>query len=352
MNTVAFILPSLAGGGAERVMLTLAAGIDRTRYRVSLILLSDEGPLAQLVADDIAVTVLGKPRLRAALPALRRTLRRMRPDTAVSTMAYLNMAVLGVRPRGTRVVVREANSPRVTVGQGLKAAVYRFGYRRLYRRAHRVIAPSKLIRSELSALGVADDRIRVLYNPVDVAVLRARAAQPRRAQGGGRRFVAAGRLTEQKGFDRLIDMAGGLDPQDRIDIFGDGPLRGSLEAGTKAAGLSGIVRLQPFTDALPSWIAGADALLLPSRWEGLPNVALEALALGAPVIATPEAGGIGEIAALAPSGSVTLAPEGPKFIAALQASALNADGVLRTSRLPDAFTVSKAVAGFEAILDS
>ncbi len=103
-----------------------------------------------------------------------------------------------------------------------------------------------------------------------------------------------------------------------IIILGDGPDRAALEAQIAACGLAGRVSMPGFVTDAARHIAGADALLLPSRWEGLPNVALEALALGTVVIATPEAGGIGEIAGLAAGGAVILAKAGPEFVAAMR----------------------------------
>jgi glycosyltransferase involved in cell wall biosynthesis len=355
MESVAFILPSLAGGGAERVMLTFAAALDRDRFDVHLILLTDEGPLGDLVPADLRVTVLNRPRLRSALFPLHRALRQLRPDVAVSTMAYLNFGVLALRPllpRSMRLVVREANRLFPDDRRPAKARLKRWAYRRLYRRAHRVIAPSRMIRAELVAAGVPKDRIRVLYNPVDADALRAAATVPQRLEGGGRRFVAAGRVTEQKGFDRLVELADSLASDDRISIFGDGPLTGPLAARARALGAEERIRFEGFANDLPRWVAGADAVLLPSRWEGLPNVALEALALGTPVIATPEAGGIGEIKSLADGSAVTLAAAGRAFADAVAAVKPRPDSGLRDSLLPEAFSLEKAVAGLEAILAS
>ena len=100
------------------------------------------------------------------------------------------------------------------------------------------------------------------------------------------------------------------------------------------------------------WVAGADALLLPSRWEGLPNVALEALACGTPVIATPEAGGIHEIAELAGPDAVRIAPMGPDFVSAMTAVPRNDKGCLRPSLLPGEFHLTSVVAAFERLLEA
>lgn len=95
---VAFVLPSFAGGGAKRVILTIIAHLNRNRFDPRLIALTGEGPLAPLVAGDVEVIDLRRPRLRQAWPALRRALKVDPPQIVFSTMAYLNQGVLALKP--------------------------------------------------------------------------------------------------------------------------------------------------------------------------------------------------------------------------------------------------------------
>lgn len=351
---VAFVLPSFAGGGAERVLLTLAAQLDRARFAPELIVVDGRGPWAQLAAPDLRVTDLGRGRLRRAPLALVRALRARRPDIAVSTIGALNLLLLALKPLlpgNLRLVVREANTPHRHASGRAGARFYRWAYPRLYRRAARVIVPASYLARELAEdFGVARDRITVLHNPVDEAALRRAALPMARAPGPGARFVAVGRLARQKGFDRLIAMMAVMPAEARLAILGEGPERAALEARCRALGLEARVSLPGFTLDAARHVAGADALLLPSRWEGLPNAALEALALGTPVIAAPEAGGIAEIAALAPAGAVTVAAVEGEFVAAMARVAPACADVLRPSLLPRAFRLATAGARFAAIL--
>ena len=191
----------------------------------------------------------------------------------------------------------------------------------------------------------------VIRNPVDEAGLREAASPPSRWPGMGARFVAVGRLSRQKGYDRLLEALAVVRDDFRVTVFGDGDERAALETQSYALGLVPRVTFAGF-DANPApWVAGADALLLPSRWEGLPNVALEALACGTPVIAAPEAGGIGEIAALAAPGAVTIASIGAEFCAAMAGVPRNDPARLRASLLPDEFRLAAVVAEYERQLD-
>ncbi len=351
---VVFILPSFAGGGAQKVLLNFAAKLDRERFSPVVLVFEASGPWQLLVPENLPVISLDRPRLRSALFSLVRTLRQDPPDIIVSTMAYVNIGMLLVKPflgGDVRLLVREANTPRRHARHRLGRIAYWLAYRLLYRGADRVLCPATYMADELTDdYGVSGERIVILPNPVDETALRAAAVPPRRAPGGGRRFIAVGRLTEQKGYDRLLDDFARLPRDSRLAILGEGELQGALMRHVDRLNLSGRVALAGFEPQPGPWLAGADALLLPSRWEGLPNVALESLACGTPVIATPEAGGIGEIASLAAPGAVTLASAGEGFVSAMTDVAPRSDAALRASLLPDIYKMERAVEAFEAIL--
>lgn len=351
---IAFVIPSFAGGGAERVMLALAGGLDRARFAPEIVVLDGTGPWRGLVPAGVPLTDLRAPRIRRAIRPLVRVLRARRPAIAVSTIGALNLALLAARPllpRDLRIVVREANTPHRHAAGAAGRALYRWAYPRLYRRAARVVVPAAYLARELAEdFGVPAAKIALLHNPVDEAGLRAAALPPARAAGEGPRYVAVGRLTPQKGIDRLLAFMAGADPAAHLTILGDGPLRGALEAERDARGLAARVSMPGFAADAPRHVAGADALLLPSRWEGLPNAALEALALGTRVIATPEAGGIREIADLAAPRAVVLAPAGEAFAAAAAAVAPSPPAGPRASLLPEAFRPAVVGAAFAALL--
>lgn len=352
---VAFVLPSFAGGGAERVVITLANHLPTNRFAVTLILLQAVGPLRNLVAPHVGIVDLGCPRVRSARGALVRAICKAAPAIVLSTMAHLNIGLLSIRhrlPAGTRIAVREANDPAATLRRSALPWLYRLLYRRYYPRADLVVSPTYLIQQALVAIiGLPPNRLAVMRNPVDVDALREKAMPLRREGGEGIRYVATGRLTEQKGFDRLLTMMTSAPASAHLTILGDGPLDRPLREQADQLGLADRVRFAGFAENPWQHIAAADAFLLPSRWEGLPNAALEALACGTPVIATPEAGGITEIADLAAAGAVTVAPAGPAFVAAMNSVQAMPVATVRPSLLPEPFLLDVIAGEFTRLLD-
>lgn len=345
LGRVVFVLPSFAGGGAERAVLTLAGALVRRGVDARLVVLEGRGPLRDAVPPSLPVIVLDAPRVRRALPRLARALRALDADIIVPTIGHLNLAVLALRPLlgRARIAVREANTPGAALAATGRAGLFRLGYRLLYPRADLVLCNAHAVADELVRdAHVPRARIAILPNPVDEVAIRAAVRPVRRDPGSGRRFVAAGRLTRQKGFDRLLGLVDRLDKDDRVTILGEGPEGAALRARA-----SGRVRFAGFEANPWPWYAGADAFLLPSRWEGMPNAALEALACGTPVIAAPEAGGAAELAAEAP---VTLAPFDGGFLAAMQAVAPDPVHEPRPSLLPARFEAEAAAGTFLAAL--
>jgi glycosyltransferase involved in cell wall biosynthesis len=318
-----FLMPTLSGGGAERVIVTLLQHLDRSRFEPHLALIDAVGPLLKEVPADIPMHDLKAGRVRRAFPGILRLAWKLKPQVIHSAMVELNLATVLLRPffpRGLRVLMREDTSPSALNAQGRKhPQIWNWLYRRLYPRADKVICVGDHVLDELAdTFAVPRSKLVRIYNPVDLELARRRAeAGGNPYCGKGPHLVAAGRLAKEKGFDVLLDamrMVGAASPNADLTILGEGTLKPDLLAQREALGLAGAVHVPGFQPNPYPYFKHADLFVLPSRWEGFGLVAIEALAVGTPVVATDCPGAVREILAGCPIARL-VPPSDPQALA-------------------------------------
>lgn len=306
--TILFVINSLAGGGAERVLTTIlgASAPWRDRYDIHLALLDDEGR-AYTVPDWITVTQLdARHRLAASIFQLRRLVGRLKPDAAFAFLTRANVATaVAMAGRGRPWLISERVNTSAHLGHGAGALAARAMVRLTYPRARHVIAVSDGVADDLvENFGVARNRISAIANPVDHDAIGAEAAAPPPFAIDGAYVVAAGRLVPNKNFALLVDAFAASGLPHRLVIMGEGPERAALEARIAAKGLTGRILLPGFVANPFAVLARAQLFAMPSNAEGFPNGLVEAMACGLPVVATNCASGPSEILADLPRASV------------------------------------------------
>jgi glycosyltransferase involved in cell wall biosynthesis len=301
---ILFLLPSLTGGGAERVFTTLLRHLDRTRFEPHLALLQAQGAYMADIPQDVPIHDLKVSRVRYALPKIMRLIWKMRPQTILATMGHLNIALISAKPffpPDTKLLVREAVIPSALFREERKnIRLWGWLYRNFYKRADKVVCLSDSMVSDLvENFSIPREKLVRIYNPVDTGKVRESAQTGSNPfNGTGPHLVAAGRICRQKGFDVLIDaMPAVLQrfPDAQVVILGEGPLEAELREQARSLGLQEKVIFLGFQANPWLYLKHADVFVLPSRYEGLPNVLLEALALGTPVVVSDCPGGIREI---------------------------------------------------------
>lgn len=308
----AFYLPSLAGGGAERVMLTLAGGMAARGFDVDLVLAKAVGPYLRDISPQVRMVDLGATRVLTSLPGLVRYMREYQPRALISTLSHANIiALLAKTVSGVpvKLVVRQANimaskgnSPVNSVLSKLAVRMEKTLVSWFYPRADMVVAPSNGVKNDLIVnAGIENDRIRVIHNPIIEAELYEKANDPLDESliedSSIPLVLAVGRLTPQKDFSTLIRAFARVRQQcpAKLLILGEGECRRELEALVTRFGLDAAVSMPGFDNNPFKYMAHAAVFVLSSSFEGLPNVLLQALALGVPVVSTDCESGPNEI---------------------------------------------------------
>lgn len=281
----------MSAGGAERVASTLAnAWVSRGDKVTLMPTFSGGGECFYQLFPDVRLVYLAdlvSSRTRsfvnqiARLKALRRFTTTEGPDVIVSFLSNVNVAaVVASAGLGIPVVVCERTDPFICP----TPPFLRFARRATYPLADALLVQTQAVASKYAALNQALRRIRVIPNPIPQAILDIKRHP---SMGEKRCLLAVGRLSEEKQFGMLINAFSRLVqryPNWSLRILGDGPLRPLLKQQISDLKLDCHVELPGRTANIGNELVGADAFVLTSRFEGFPNVLLEAMAVGLPCV--------------------------------------------------------------------
>jgi glycosyltransferase involved in cell wall biosynthesis len=331
-----FLRSLVGGGGAERMMVTLAGALRERGHRVDLVLARAVGNFFDEIHPEVRVVDLGArtvlpalpallrhpaegiwmlpaflppapPRVLGSIPALARYLLRERPDAMLSALNYSNLAAVWARRLAgvpTRLVVSERNTLSVRARRSserslraLPAMIARF-----YPWADAVTAVSQGVSDDLARItGIPRAAITTTWNPVVSPALVAAAAEPLDhpffRPGEPPVVLGAGKLRPQKDFATLLDAFARLRAERpaRLVILGEGPEAGALRVRARRLGVSSDVSFEGFVANPFAYMARAAVFALSSAWEGLPAVLIQAMACGCPVASTDCPSGPAEI---------------------------------------------------------
>jgi glycosyltransferase involved in cell wall biosynthesis len=358
---VALTITELNVGGAERCLTSLALGLDAERFEPQVYSLGPRpvGAKAALVLrlEQAGIPIhflnLSSPRqFPAGLRQLKELFVAQAPDVVQTFLFHAN--VMGVW------AARRARTP--AVAMGIRVADPRRSRlwleRLAARRADRIVCVSRAVADFVIKRGrFPAEKVVVIPNGLDPSIYENIPPAPLSELGvaPGRRVLSAiGRLDRQKGLDWLLTVAPMLLeslPEHDIVVVGDGPERVSLEQRAQNLNLTGRVHFCGWRADVPSILAASEALLLPSRWEGMPNVVLEAMASGLPVVAT-RSEGVEEL--LGPAADLQTAFFGESEVFASKAIRIATDRTLAKSlgdenanRLRSQFSQIAMIAGYE-----
>ncbi|WP_298908480.1 glycosyltransferase family 4 protein [uncultured Aliiroseovarius sp.] len=270
-------------GGAEKVVAMIAAHRAQMGDEVTVMGfdMPDDGsyfPYPETVRLLLPDGAKGSNPL-ARFRMIRRTIKTTRPDVVLSFLTKINvLSLIAAIGTATPVVISERNNPRAQNAH----PIWRHAQNLLVRRAACAVMQTERAQADLPKS--AQVRSNVIPNPC-----APNPDHPARPDPHGNRLVAVGRLDTQKGFDVLLRAMVEIveaQPKAMLTIHGEGSQRGALEALRAELGLEDHVALPGASPTPGAWLSQADLLIMPSRFEGFPNVLAEATVAGLPVVST------------------------------------------------------------------
>ncbi len=364
---IALCITELDAGGAERCLTELAVRIDRRRFDPVVYCLSprpaneEASCLPKLRTAGVEVHFLDGRGLRQ-FPIVVRRLRQLlathKPQIAQTFLFHANIVGrIAAKCAGVGAVVAGIRVAEHGVRWHLWLDRLTQGWVDRYVCVGRSVADFSADRA-----GLPPNKLVVIPNGIDLEKYPARQSANLREFGvaaGRRTIVFVGRLETQKGVKWLIETAPSwLDrlPDCELLLVGEGPLRTTLETSAKTAGIADRVHFAGWRPDIPKILAAADLLVLPSVWEGMPNVLLEAMASRKPVVAT-DVEGVREL--LGPGAEEQTVRYGDSQVLAEKIFRLMNNTQLATEvgfenhrRVEENFGISRMVSAYESLWES
>lgn len=367
---MAFFLPSLEPGGAERNVVNLVNNFDKKKYAVSLVLGRAEGDFIKEISKSIPVIDINSSYGSLSLLfKLIKYFKKEKPDIFVSSFSRINIISIlarGLSQSKTKIIATEhavfSSLPVIAktfwhriFARFFLPAISRF----IYPKAELIICVSKGIAEDISKAINCRGRIKTIYNPIVNDKIYKLAQEPVNHPWFSDYkipvIVAAGRLVKCKDYPNLFRAFGIIFQKQpvRLVILGRGPEKYKLKQLADELGLSKNIAFLGFQENPYKYMKKASVFVLSSLQEGFGNVIVEAMACGAPVVATDCPTGPGEIIENMKSG--ILVPVGDeKSLAAAILKILNNPGLAekfsaKGKLRAECFSVKKSVEEYENI---
>lgn len=293
---IIFVLPSLAAGGAERILSFVAKHLDNSLFDVTLLVTGYKKDTVYNVAD-LHVVYLNKPRVLKAFGALFSYFKTHKPDLVVSCIVHLNTMVAFMAPffKKTKFISREANVLTILNKHNpyTKSIFPHVMVIIAYRLVDCIICQSKDMQNDMvTNYKVPKSKTVLINNPISNNF---KTKTENRDHSKPMQFITIGRLSKEKGYDRLIEALSQINFPFHYTIIGDGIEKDSIFETIDNKGLTDNITYISYTKDVESYLAKSDVFLQGSYVEGFPNVLIESCVVGTPVLAFNAPGGLDEI---------------------------------------------------------
>lgn len=305
IKRIAFFMPHLLPGGAERVMLILANQFVSQGFQVDFLFVKAIGHFVSRLSPMINIVDMHAAKMIFSVFQLAVYLRRQKPDVLFSTLHPTNVASIlakMISRTNTRVVLRVSTTVSAQRYAPWKKWLVRQLLSFFYSRADQVIAVSNGVASDLhSYLKLDVSKISRIYNPTITQEIFDKSMEPIPhpwfTPHHAPVIIGVGRLILDKGFAHLLEafaLVRSVMPA-KLVLIGDGPERLNLNNLAQKLNVQDDFSIIGFVENPFAYMKRAALFVLPSRREGLPNALIEAMACGCPVISTDSPGGAREI---------------------------------------------------------
>jgi glycosyltransferase involved in cell wall biosynthesis len=303
---IAFFIPSMTGGGAERVALNLIKEFSAQGWAVDLILNHAGGVFLPLVPDTVRVIPLNTSSFFSKVNQIAKYLRSENPQFLISLLDRVN--VCGFAKVTSRSAVKvilsihSITSEEFSENFGFLTSLKPYFMRFSYYLADAIVPVSQGVSDDLGRLLRSNSsKVKVIYNPIVSPEILSKAQlfveHPWFSRQDAPVFLSVGRLSPAKDFPTLLK-AFALVRQKmnaKLVVLGEGEERSNLEQLIRQLNIKDDVDLHGFVDNPYKYIANSSSFVLSSKYEGFGNVLVEALALGKPIVSTDCPSGPSEI---------------------------------------------------------
>lgn len=304
MIKILFFIPSLSGGGAEKVLRNLVNNMDRTRFDITVQTI-EENSAEKYLGSGINYKAINRSRTNFGKKLFSYWFRFLAELKLVYPFFIkddydIEIAYLETIP--TKIIAQSTNKKALklawvhcdlTKKEGMVELIDKV--RHQYKTYDKIVCVSKDVQRGFHELFGENFETTVLYNVIDEDEILKKAYEKLdwKSNQNEKKILAVGRLAEEKNFSYLIDVCKRLrDDAYRFQlvILGEGPERENLEQQIKKLYMEDYVQLKGFVENPYPWMVAADIIVSSSKYEGISTVIQEALILGKPVITTPCAG--------------------------------------------------------------
>jgi len=291
-KNVVFFISSLAGGGAERVCVNIANGLVEKGWGVTLVVLHLERQVYKKELNNaINVISLGVSNARYSPYKIYTVLKKNKIDKVIAFNYEMTALLILIRSFGLlkfTLIARNINSLSEKMqhhGGGIRHSILYFLMSKIYKKADHIVNQCYAMQEDLiSIIPSIKSKSSVIYNPVNNLLCESKSKLP---PSEGDFILCVGRLEKQKAFHyalKAFSLVSEKHPELRLKIVGTGSLDSELKTLCKNLEVEDKVDFEGFKSGIVNYYQNAKATILTSLYEGLPNVLIESISIGTPVI--------------------------------------------------------------------